>query len=134
MARMTLEELRKLRQNAQKTIRTRENAENDIHLTVGMGTSGIAAGAKDTLQALMTELEKHPELSVAVRQTGGLGLEHAEPTLEVRVPGMPVIIYGKVTPDIAQKIVQQHLINRELVDEHIYDRPAGDIIEPGTNQ
>ena len=99
-----------------------------------MGTSGIAAGVKETLQALMTELEKHPELNAAGRQTGGLGLDHAEPILEVRVPGMPVIIYGKVTPDIAHKIVQQHLINRELVDEHMYDRPASDIIDPGANQ
>ncbi|TVQ37125.1 MAG: (2Fe-2S) ferredoxin domain-containing protein [Spirochaetaceae bacterium] len=134
MAKMTLEELRKLRQTAQKTIRTRESAENDIHLTIGMGTSGIAAGAKDTLATLMSELEKHPELNVAVRQTGGLGLEHAEPTLEVRVPGMPVIIYGKVAPDVAQKIVQQHLINKELVDEHIYDRPASDIVDSGSAQ
>lgn len=130
MAKMTLEELRKLREKAQRSIRSRESAEDDIHLTIGMGTSGIASGAKDTLATLMAEIEKQPDLNVSVRQTGGLGLEHAEPTIEVRVPGMPVIIYGRVTPDVAKQIVQKHLISKELVDEHIYDRPASDIIGP----
>lgn len=132
MAKLTRETLSSLREKEQRTIRARDSAQGDIHLTIGMGTSGIAAGAKETLQALMEELEKHPQLNVAVRQTGGLGLEYAEPTISVRAPNMPEIIYGKVTPDVARTIVQQHLVGKKLVDEHVYDRPAGDIVNMGS--
>ena len=132
MAKMTLEELRKLRNTAQLQMRTRETGENDIFVTVGMGTSGIATGAKDTLSALMNELEKHPTLNVSVRQAGGLGLEHAEPTIEVKVPGMPTVIYGKVTPEVVKKIVELHLIQKQLVNDHIFDRPASDILDTGS--
>ena len=131
MAKLTREALSSLREREQRKIRARDSAEGDIHITIGMGTSGIAAGSKETLEALMEELDKHPEVNVSVRQTGGLGLEYAEPTIEVRTPGMPEIIYGRVTPEVARTIVQQHLIGRKLVDEHVYDRPASDIVDRG---
>lgn len=129
--RMTLDELRKLREEKQHSVQVRDSAGKTVQVTIGMGTSGIASGAKETLQALVRELEKHQLTNVAVRQSGGLGLEHAEPTLEVRVPDMPPVIYGRVTPDVVRRIVNHHIIGRELVDEHIYDRPAADILEAG---
>ncbi len=128
---MTLDELRKLRDEKKYAVAVRDSAGKTVDITVGMGTSGIASGAKETLQALVAELEKHKLTNVAVRQSGGLGLEHAEPTMEVRMPDMPPVIYGRVTPDVVRRIVNHHIIGRELVDEHIYDRPAADILYAG---
>ncbi len=128
---MTLEELRKLREEKRHSVQVRDTEGKTIQVTVGMGTSGIAAGAKETLQTLVAELAKHELTNVRVRQSGGLGLEHAEPTIEVRVPKMPAVIYGRVTPDVVRRIVNHHIIGRELVDEHIYDRPAADILDAG---
>lgn len=129
MAKMSLEELRALREKSKRELDMRDTDNKTVQVIVGMGTSGIAAGAKATLAAFMAELEEHGLSNVAVRQTGSLGLDHAEPTVEVRMEEMPTVIYGKVTPEVAKTIVRQHILKRELVDEHVYDRPAADIID-----
>ena len=129
MAKMTLEELRKLRNEKKTAIDMRDTANKDAQVIVGMGTSGIAAGAKLALDAFAKELEKRGLTNVSLRQAGSLGLDHAEPTVEVRVPGMPDIIYGKVTAEVALQIVEKHIIGKELVSEHVFDKPAKDIVK-----
>ncbi|HOJ99576.1 MAG TPA: (2Fe-2S) ferredoxin domain-containing protein [Termitinemataceae bacterium] len=129
MAKMTLEELRKLRESKKTDLRKRDTEGKNIQIIVGMGTCGIAAGAKATLDAFLKLLdEKHLVDQVMVRQTGCMGLCHSEPTVEVVVPGMPTIIYGKVDAAAAAQIVEKHIIGRELVNNLILDRPAADII------
>jgi NADP-reducing hydrogenase subunit HndB len=129
MAKMTLDDLRTLRDQKRKEMDMRDPANKQIHVIVSMGTSGIAAGAKQTLNAFVEELNHHELTDVAVRQVGGMGLEHAEPTVEVRMPDMPRVIYGKVTSDVARKIVRKHIVGKQLVNDHVFDRPAADIVE-----
>jgi NADP-reducing hydrogenase subunit HndB len=129
MAKMTLEELRKLRDTKKNDLRKRDAEGKEIQVVVGMGTCGIAAGAKVTLDTFIKALDENKLVdSVLVRQTGCMGLCHSEPTVEVIVPGMPPVIYGKVDATTAEEIVKKHLIGRELLDNHILDRPAADIV------
>jgi len=129
MAKMTLEELRKLRDTTQTDLRRREAEGKEIHVIVGMGTCGIAAGAKGTLDAFLKALDENKLVdSVLVRQTGCMGLCHSEPTVEVIAPGMPTVIYGRVDAQAAKEIVLKHIIGRQLLDNRILDRPAADII------
>lgn len=134
MAKMTLEDLRKLRNAKRQEMEMRSPDNKDADVIVSMGTSGIAAGAKDTLKAFVDELSQQGLTNVAVRQVGGMGLEHAEPTVEVRVPGMPSVIYGTVNAEVARTIVRRHIMGKELVNEHIFDRPAPDIVEDGKRE
>lgn len=129
MAKMTLEDLRKLRETKRRELDMRDAENKTIQVIVGMGTSGIAAGAKDTLAAFLRELEEQGISNVSLRQTGSLGLDHAEPTVEIRMPDMPTVIYGKVSPGVAAKIVRKHIVGKSLINDHIYDRPAADIVE-----
>lgn len=129
MAKMTLEDLRKLRDTKRRELDMRDAENKTIQIIVGMGTSGIAAGAKDTLAAFLDELEDQELTNVSLRQTGSLGLDHAEPTVEIRMPDMPTVIYGKVTPEVAAKIVRKHILGKTLINDHIFDRPAADIVE-----
>ncbi|MFA7566198.1 MAG: (2Fe-2S) ferredoxin domain-containing protein [Alkalispirochaeta sp.] len=128
MAKMTLEDLRKLRETKRQDMDMRSPDNKDVDIIVSMGTSGIAAGAKDTLKAFVEELEKRGLTNVAVRQVGGMGLDHAEPTVEVRMDDMPQVIYGSVTPEVARTIVRRHIVGKKLVNKHIYDRPSADIV------
>ena len=41
---------------------------------------------------------------------------------------MPETIYGNVDESVARNIVNSHIVNKRLVDNHIFDRPAADII------
>jgi len=129
MAKMTLDELRKLRDTTQTDLKRRESEGKEIQVIVGMGTCGIAAGAKATLDAFLKALDENKLVeSVLVRQTGCMGLCHSEPTVEVIVPEMPAVIYGRVDAKVAREIVSSHLIGRRLLDNQILDRPAADII------
>jgi NADP-reducing hydrogenase subunit HndB len=130
MAKMSLDELRKLRDSKKGDLRKRDAEGKEIQVIVGMGTCGIAAGAKQTLDAFITGLDENKLVdSVLVRQTGCMGMCHSEPTVEVIVPGMPAVIYGRVDTAVAGEIIQKHIIGRELLGGNILDRPAIDILK-----
>jgi NADP-reducing hydrogenase subunit HndB len=127
---MTLEELRKLRESKKTDIQRREAEGKDIQVIVGMGTCGIAAGAKTTLDAFINSLDENKLVDkVIVRQTGCMGLCHSEPTVEVISPGMPNVIYGRVDAAAAKEIVKKHILGHELLDNHILNKPAADIMK-----
>jgi NADP-reducing hydrogenase subunit HndB len=100
-------------------------------IIIGMGTCGIAAGAAKAWAAFADELAKNNLTDVQLLQTGCMGLCYSEPTVEVRVPGMPPVIYGKVNAEVARRIVRKHIVGRLLINDHIYDRPAGDVFAKG---
>jgi NADP-reducing hydrogenase subunit HndB len=130
MAKMSLEDLRKLRENTQQQIKKRDMEGKQIQIIVGMGTCGIAAGAKATLDAFVKELDaKGMGGDAIIRQTGCMGLCQNEPTVEIVMKDMPSIIYGRVDPKVAKEIVEKHILKRELLNEQILDRPAGDILK-----
>jgi len=130
MAKMSLEDLRKLRNETQQQIKKRETDDKIAQVIVGMGTCGIAAGAKATLDAFVKELdEKNMGGDVIIRQTGCRGMCQNEPTVEIVMADMPNIIYGKVDAVVAKEIVEKHLLKKELLNDRILDRPAVDILK-----
>ncbi|WP_372795759.1 ferredoxin [Pontiella sp.] len=130
MAKMTLDELRSLRDSKKKEM-TQRDGDKSAQIVIGMGTCGIAAGAKDAFDAFLDELDNHEVKDTRITQTGCMGLCFSEPTVEVAVPGMPRVIYGNVDADVARRIVKEHIIGKALVSDHIFDKPAQDIIDGG---
>jgi NADP-reducing hydrogenase subunit HndB len=130
MAKMNLEQLRKLREEKRKDLSGREIDGKEIQIIVGMGTCGIAAGAKLTFDAVVAAVNEFGlGNKVLIRQTGCIGLCYVEPTIEVVMPDMPRVIYCKMTSDMAKDLVRKHLVEKKLLDNHILDRPAADIIK-----
>lgn len=129
MAKMTLEELRKLRDTKKKEMTQRDSDDKAAQIIIGMGTCGIAAGAKDAFDAFLDELNSHDITDTKITQTGCMGLCFSEPTVEVAVPGMPRVIYGNVDAKVARRIVKEHIVGKALVSDHIFDKPAADIIK-----
>ncbi len=66
---MKLEELRKTREKVQKELNLREE-EAGIKIIIGTGTSCIAAGARETLRAFLSEIERLNLRDVLVTQRG----------------------------------------------------------------
>ena len=129
MSKLTLESLRKLRDEKKQTIALRDSDNKNIQMVVGMGTCGIAAGAKDTFGMIIDMIAEKNLSNVLVRQTGCMGLCHSEPTVEVVAPGMPTVIYGNVTAEVAKEIIEKHVVGGHLLDNHICDKPAIDIVQ-----
>ena len=133
MAKLTLADLRKMREEKQQAMEMRDASNKDVQVIVGMGTCGIAAGAKDkdTFTALVNTINEKGLTNVLIRQTGCMGLCHSEPTVEVVVPGMPTVIYGNVDAATAKDVVEKHIVGHQLIDDKILDRPSIDIIKNG---
>ncbi|MDI3472221.1 MAG: NADP-reducing hydrogenase subunit HndB [Thermotogaceae bacterium] len=112
----SLEDLMKIKEQALKELQMRDSKKKG-KIVVAMGTCGIAAGAKDTLRAIVEALDKNHIVDVAVVQSGCMGLCEVEPTVEVRMEGQDPIIYGHVTPEQAERIVKQHVIEGKVVSD-----------------
>jgi NADP-reducing hydrogenase subunit HndB len=113
---MNLEELKKIREKAQKDVELRQKQAR-IRIVVGMGTSGIAAGARDVLKTLLEEIGRRNLTDVIVTQTGEKGLASQEPLVEVYEEGKPLVVYGNMNQEKAKRVVVEHVVNGNPVTE-----------------
>lgn len=116
MARLTLDELRRKRAEAQKGIYLREG-EFRGKIIVHMGTCGIAAGARAIVAAFLEELEKSGRKDILVTTSGCAGLCSKEPMATVELRDSPPVRYGELTPEKARKIFQMHILGGAAVAE-----------------
>jgi NADP-reducing hydrogenase subunit HndB len=114
----TLEELRKIREKAQHNMKLRESNYR-IKIVVGMGTSGIAMGAREVRQAIIDEVSRRHLDDVMVTQTGEKGLSSMEPVVDVIEEGRPTITYGKIDAEKARRIVVEHVVNGTILEEYV---------------
>lgn len=120
----TIEELKKIRQEALEAIDLRSTAEseNRVIVRVGMATCGIASGARETMKAIMEEIERQGLTNVSVTQTGCLGYCEKEPIVEVVSKSMPSVIYGHVDEKRGREIVNEHIKNGRLLQNAIINK------------
>ena len=112
----TIEDLKKLREQIkqeQETIRH----DGGTQIIIGMGTCGIAAGARQVMGAVLDEIAKHDLKAVQVRQTGCIGMCEKEVLLDVVRPGEPRITYGRITPQNVPTIIQEHIMKGNIVSD-----------------
>jgi NADP-reducing hydrogenase subunit HndB len=114
---MNLEELKKIREKAQKDVELRQKQAR-IRIVVGMGTSGIASGARDVLRTFVDEIGRRTLTDVVVTQTGEKGLASREPLVEVYEEGKPTVIYGNMTVEKVKRVVVEHVVNGNPVTEY----------------
>lgn len=115
----TIEDLKKLRSEAQSEIKVR--METGTKIIVGMGTCGIAAGARDTMHAILEELKKR-EIEANVTTVGCIGMCIKEPLVDIEQAGKPRITYGNVKPNMIPRLIEEHLIKGHVVDEWVIGR------------
>ena len=118
----SLDELKKLRQQLQGDIKARTDTSTTI--TVGMGTCGIAAGARETMHAILAELETRG-IDAHVTTVGCIGMCSKEPLVDIQQGDEPRVTYGNVSPEMVPRLIDEHLIQGHLVDEWIVGRVEG---------
>lgn len=119
----TVEDLRRMREQFQAQTRLRHAG--GIQIIVGMGTCGIAAGARNVMTAILDEVGKRKLQDVIIRQTGCIGMCEEEVLVDVVRPGEPRITYGKVTPADVSRIIGEHVVNGRIVEDLV----VGKIVE-----
>lgn len=114
----SLAELKAMKEKLQSNLDLREKSDNPeamIQIKVAMATCGIAAGAKQVMEHMMEKADEL-KLSIVFTQTGCMGYCHAEPTIEVKMPGKDPIVFGHVDVKKADEILEKYVVNNELVD------------------
>ena len=118
----SLEELQKLREQLQKDVKARTETRTTI--TVGMGTCGISAGARETMHAILAELEAR-NIDAHVTTVGCIGMCSKEPLVDIQPGDEPRITYGNVTPAMVPRVIEEHLIRGNVVEEWVVGRVTG---------
>lgn len=101
--------LKALREKVQNEVDLRSGPK-EMQIVVHMGTCGIAAGARDVLASLVSELGKAKIDKVSVRQSGCAGLCDQEPMLTLTDKSGKEYCYGKLDKNKVQEILQGHVI------------------------
>ncbi len=89
-------------------------------IKVGMSSCGIAAGAEEVFNFFAEEVKKR-NLQIEIKKCGCAGACYAEPLVEVSVEGLPSVIYGAVNKEVANKILEKHVISKMLVNDFIFE-------------
>jgi NADH-quinone oxidoreductase subunit F len=96
----SLEELHKIKEKG-----LRKLLPDVPRVAVGLATCGIAADGSETYEKLKETFEKE-KIDVYLTKTGCFGICHEEPIVNVRLPGKPLVMFGKVSTDKVNDIIQ----------------------------
>jgi NADP-reducing hydrogenase subunit HndB len=109
----SIEDLQRLRQKAQQDLKIR--TETGTRIIVGMGTCGIAAGAWETMRAVLEELQKRG-IEAHITSVGCIGMCSKEPLVDIEQAGTR-ITYCNVNPDMVPRLIEEHLVKGNAVQE-----------------
>jgi NADH:ubiquinone oxidoreductase subunit F (NADH-binding)/(2Fe-2S) ferredoxin/Pyruvate/2-oxoacid:ferredoxin oxidoreductase delta subunit len=118
---VSLKDLQQTQEQLQQDIGARTEA--GITIVVGAGTCGISAGARAVMQALLTELDAQ-DIDAHIKTVGCIGMCSKEPLVDIQNGSDVRITYGNVTPRMVPRIVEEHLVHGEAVEEWVIGRIA----------
>lgn len=114
MPRLSIEDLKKIREDARHTL-TLRSGEARAKITVHMGTCGISAGARDVMSALLKEIESSNITDVIVTSSGCAGLCSREPMATVELKGQPPVKYVDLKPERIVRVLKEHVLEGRIV-------------------
>ena len=115
----SLQDLTRIREEAKTDLRLRQQTSTAIY--VGMGTCGIAAGARETMEAIQQELAKR-QIDAYVGAVGCLGMCVKEPLIDIQQAGGPHILYANLQPEMVPRLIEEHLVKGQPVKEWVICR------------
>lgn len=114
----SLEDLKKLRDESLKKMEMRY-VKNGTRIQVGMGTCGIAAGARPVLNRFVEEIAEHNLSNIVITQVGCQGECAFEPIVEIVEQDGTKTTYCKVNERMVPEIVEEHLINAHRIERYM---------------
>ena len=123
MAKLKIEDLKKIKERIHAETALRDGS-NRVKVTVHMGTCGIASGAKEVMDTLMSEIEAAAVSDVSVTTSGCMGLCSREPLVTVEILGQEPIKYEYVNPNKMRQIFKRHVLEGEIQTPFVLARGA----------
>jgi len=113
MAKLTIEDLKRLRDETKKKTVLREGGAT-VNITVHMGTCGIAAGAREVMEVLLDEMSLTDRLDIHVTNSGCMGMCSSEPNVTVEIKGQAPVVYQHVDRNRMRQIFKRHVLMGEV--------------------
>ena len=114
---LSIQDLAKIREKA-RTLTTIREGRGRAKVTVHMGTCGIAAGAREIMDAVLDEMKKSKATDVIVTTSGCAGLCNREPMATVELKDQPPVKYFDLTPAKMRKIFVKHVLGGRPATEY----------------
>jgi NADP-reducing hydrogenase subunit HndB len=116
---MSIEDFKQLQEESRRSIQVR--TQTNTRIIIGLGTCGIAAGARETMQAVLGELKRRA-IDAQVTTVGCIGMCACEPLVDIEQAEGTRITYGPIKPDMVPRLIEEHLINGRVVQEWVVGR------------
>ena len=113
---LRIQDLAKIREKT-KSLMTIREGQGRARVTIHMGTCGIAAGARDIMNALLAEIARSKVQDIIVTTSGCAGLCSREPMATVELRDQPPVKYANLTPAMMRKIFTEHVLGGHVVEE-----------------
>lgn len=117
MANLKPEDLKKISEKMRKMIILREGTAR-ARVIMHMGTCGIAAGARNVMNALLAELEEKDIEDVIITTSGCAGLCSREPMATVEILGQAPVKYVDLNAEKIKRILSEHVLGGKIVIEY----------------
>lgn len=113
MAKLTIEDLKHIKEQTTKSTALRQGAAR-VKITVHMGTCGIAAGARAVMAALMEEMAEADRQDIRVVTSGCMGMCSSEPNVTVEIWDEDPIVYQKMDANRMRQVFRRHVLMGEV--------------------
>jgi len=117
MPKLTISDLEKLRETARASIFLRNGGPFRAKITVHMGTCGLAAGARDIMDAFLRLLNEKQIADVILTTSGCAGMCSREPMATIELPGHAPVKYVDLTPEKVRVLFDSHVLGGKPVAE-----------------
>ena len=115
----SIEELKKIREEAKKDLMSRVTT--GTRIIIGMGTCGIAAGAREVMQAVLRELDTR-KIEAHVETVGCVGMCAKEPLVDIEQAGKARVRYGNITQEKVPHLIEEHLVRGQVISDWAVSR------------
>lgn len=113
MPKLTIDDLKRIKESAKKETALREGGAT-IKITVHMGTCGIAAGAREVMDALLEEMAAVDRQDIRVVTSGCMGMCSSEPNVTVEIMGKDPVIYQHMDRNRMRQVFKRHVMVGEV--------------------
>ncbi len=92
-----------------------------VRVTVHLATCGIAAGARDVMQAAVEAVSGPGLERVTVMSAGCLGKCATEPNVTVEIQNQGAVVYQKMNPEKMRRVFDEHIANGRILSDWVLE-------------
>ena len=118
MAKLTVDDLKKIKEKTSRDTSLRDG-QATVKVTVHMGTCGIAAGAREVMNALLEAKAETDRQDIQVVTAGCMGKCSSEPNVTVEILGAEPIVYQHMDAGRMRQVFEHHVLLGEVQTDFI---------------